>query len=345
MSRSSVFVSGPALRVAVIGAYLARRWLSPGRRLVLSPSNVEAGADILRARPDHLRFHSELGVSLDALIKEAGARPLLASYYESARDKLSLPFLPVGPAQGGVEFQHYWCRANRIVEQPDLLSFSPAIALQHVDDGPSWAHIQKGATGFGLALRQQDYVRTLLNVATQLGGVVTADEASVDENSVTFDCSGVVDPGWTGSIVALRQASALPGIDWQISVNAARRFVDMSSSSAHCASEQREYSRLAGAEARRIADMEELLCSHDLRSCVSPTLRRKVELFEACGRIPSEDFEVFSQPEWIVALWYAGIRPRRYDRMADRMPEAQLMAMIEEQKRQVQAINRMEENA
>ena len=345
MSVHCITVKGPAIRVALIGAYLARRWLSPGRRLVLAPDEADAHSPALAVRPDHFRFHAELGVPLETLIKEAGAELLFAPSYQGASGPVRLPFLPIGGSISGVEFQHYWLRANRIEPQPDLVSFSQAIALEEADYRYAWDRLGKGAGGFGLTLKTQNYAAILLNLAGQLGAVTTPRAERPEDGALVFDCSGTARPSWSGSVVTLYDAPPLPGIEWQVSVNAARRFVDLSASSPHSENEQREYTRLTQAEAQRITDMQELLEAADPRACTIPTLRRKVDVFEACGRIPGEDFEVFTQVEWLAALWRSGLRPHRYDRMADLMPEEQLMSMIAQYKGQAAALTRTKENA
>lgn len=345
MSVQSILVKGPAVRVALVGAYLARRWLTPQCRLVLLPDEPNADARTMTVRPDHLRFHAELGLALETLIKEAKACLLFAPKYESASGVMKLPFLPVGGSVQGVEFQHYWLRANERQSQPDLLTFSQAIALQEADQGHAFGRVQKGASGFGLTVQSQSYARLLLGLASHLGAQVLSPEKAASVADLVFDCLGDATPAWSGSQVTLFGAPPLPGLEWQVSVNAARRFVSLSSSSSTSGAEQREYTRLSAGEAQRIADMQELLEADDPTTCDSATLRRKVELFAACGRIPNEDFEVFTQAEWLAALWQKGLRPRRYDRMADLMPEAQLMSMLAQYKDQTAAITRMKENA
>jgi len=345
MSVQSMTVKGPAIRVALVGAYLARRWLSSGQRLVLAPDPSDAHSPTLAVRPDHFRFHAELGLELETLVKEAEAGLLFAPSYSGASGPSRLPFLPVGGSVAGVEFQHYWLRANGKERQDDLMSFSQSIALEEGDFRNAWDRLGQGVGGFGLTLRTENYAAILFNLAGQLGAEVVHSGEQPEESGLVIDCSGTARPSWSGSLVTLYEAPAVPGIEWQVCVNAARRFVGLCASSSQSENEQREFTRLAAGEARRIDDMQELLTSADPHACTSPTLRRKVDVFEACARIPAEDFEVFTQSEWLAALWQVGLRPRRYDRMADRMPEAQLMSMIEQHKNQVAALTRTRENA
>ncbi|KEO89856.1 hypothetical protein EH31_11935 [Erythrobacter longus] len=343
MSEETILVKGPALRVAIVGAFLARRWLGNHRSLFLAPDSLDALPATILARPDHMRFQAEIGLGLDALIKAAGAKPAFAPSYKSASGPLNLPFAPIGQSQGGVEFQHFWMRANNAAPQADLLAFSPAIVLEQSDDNPSLQALQKSAPPFGLELQASQYVRGILGLAASAGAVVQAADQELPKADLTIDCAGVAAPSWAQGSLSLLEEQALPGLEWQVSVNAVRRFVALSADLSNHANEAREYTRLARQEAERIADMEALLSATDPRETERPALRRKVELFEACGRIPTQDFEVFTPPEWLAALWGRDLRPRRYDRMADRLPQAQLMNWIADLQRQCEQLNRKRE--
>lgn len=343
MSGERILVKGPALRVAIVGAFLSRRWSAQGRSLVLAPEGLESLLATILARPDHMRFHAEIGLKLDALIKATGAKPVFAPAYSSASGELKLPFAPIGQALGGVEFQHFWLRANGITSQPDLLTFSPSIALEEAGAKPPWETLQKSALAFGLELQTSQYVRGLLGLAASSGAVVEASGAALPSADLTIECAGTGNPSWSGGSLTLLEQTPLPGLEWQLSANAARRFVGLSAQLPNCTNEAREYTRLARQEAERIADMEALLAATDPRKTERASLRRKVELFEACGRIPTEDFEVFTPPEWLAALWGRGVRPRRYDRMADRQPQAQMMNWIAGLQRQCTNLTRKRE--
>ena len=377
MSGETILVRGPGTKVALIGALLARRWLGSGagsgvgsgRKLVLAPSSAGEPADPhILARPDHMRFHAEIGLPLEALIKSGTAQSVLAPRLPSASGPISVPFAPIAAPHEGVEFHHFWLRHRAIAgdEASDLFDFSPAIALDHgsgmgADGGaPRWDAVLKGGLAFGLRLERGRYAGALLQLAQRAGAVVDAgkagDQAPDEHGDLVIEC-GSIRPGgcdqveagmWSHGRLNLPCTSALPGAEWQVCVNAARRFVGLSAPLANSANEQREYTRLAQQEAQRIADMDALLhesdptASHTLAS-THPALARKLALFAACGRVPTEDFEVFTPPEWLAALWGRGVRPRRYDRMANRMPQQQLIEWLASLKRQRDALIRARE--
>lgn len=332
MSAEHIRVEGPAHRVAIVGAYLAARWLSSGRRLTLIPDARDDGTARLLARPDHLRFHSDIGLSFEHLVQHAEAKGVFAPLYASPGEPVRLPFSPIGPSQFGVEFQHFWLRANQIAGQPDLLEFCPALALEVRTRAQGPADVAKAGIPFGLDLDLVAYTRLLLKLSQAKGAHVlgAGEDAAAD---LVISCWGSAEPGWSRGTISLADTGPLPGLEWQVCVNAARRFVGLSATPTRSHPEQREYTRLARLEAGRVFDMEALLFKKD----PSDTLRRKIDLFAACGRIPTEDFEVFTPPEWLAALWSSGIRPRRYDRMAERMPQAQLLEWMARLQAQAQA--------
>jgi tryptophan halogenase len=57
---------------------------------------------------------------------------------------------------------------------------------------------------------------------------------------------------------------------------------------------------------------------------VPDTLRRKIDLFAANGRIFREDEELFSEESWIQVLLGQGVIPRGYDPLVDIKPDAQV---------------------
>ncbi len=161
-----------------------------------------------------------------------------------------------------------------------------------------------------------------MKAAVSNGARVVAEPSTED---LTIDCgSNGKGSEWAGGLLSVATDGDVPGLDWQICVNAARRLLGLVPHLDDCENERREYTRLAAEEADRIADMRALLTDPDPGNTASHALKRKIDVFTACGRIPTEDFEVFGQPEWLAALWGRGLRPRRFDRMAKAMPEDDL---------------------
>ena len=99
-----------------------------------------------------------------------------------------------------------------------------------------------------------------------------------------------------------------------------------------------EFNRLTNAEAERMTDFRSLLNQADLKDCSRSALRRKIDVFTACGRIPTEDYEVYMPQEWLAALWMRELRPRRHEKLAERMPESDLLNWIAALHTRVQSI-------
>lgn len=333
MSGERICIVGPEHRVAIIGAILARRWSGEGRELLLAPSFHASGGETIIARPDHVRVHAELGLTPDMLVQNAGAVPVLATKVDTAAGNLALPFSPFGMARSGVEFHHFWQRASTSKRQPDLAEFSLALALDDAADSLSLTALSQLPLQYGYRLDRAKYASLLMKGAVSLGAKAVTEPSTAD---ITIDCgsSGTI-PGWSGGTLFVATDNDIPGLDWQLCVNAARRLLGLLPRLDNCESERREYTRLASEEADRIADMRTLLMAPEPGDAASPALQRKIDVFTACGRIPTEDFEVFGQPEWLAALWGRGLRPRRFDRMVKAMPEDDLHRWLSSLRKQI----------
>jgi len=345
MSGERVHVIGPDHRVAIIGSILAQRWAGEGRELVLSPDRDATTDATIITRPDQSRFHAELGMTFEDLVQNAEATPVFAVEAHGVDDTIELPFSPFGMAKSGVEFHQFWMRGNARQQQSDLTEFSLALAMQQAPAHAQVAAIGKLPLQFGLQLNGAKYAVELLKVAVSNGAQI-AESSNVDDADLTMDCRPSTDTAdWLGNTLTLASDRDIPGIEWQICVNAARRFLALTPSLSDCENEQREYSRLAAGESERIADMRALLTDPEPQETSRPALKRKIDVFAACGRIQTEDFEVFGQPEWLAALWARGIRPRRFDRMAKAMPEAELLGWLASLQREVGQITQQRQPA
>ncbi|MEL7216832.1 MAG: tryptophan 7-halogenase, partial [Pseudomonadota bacterium] len=323
-----IHVFGPVHRVAIVGAILAKRWAREGRELVLSPSPEEGQETSLITRPDQRVVHAELGLSLDDLAQHAGATPIFAVHTNSPDGRVYLPYSQFGMPRSGIEFHQFWQRANTHQKQPDLNEFSLALAMSNASDQVRFAALGKLPLQFGLKLDRGRYSHLLLGNA-QANGAQIVQDVTETLTDLSIDCRISQNvPGWEGRVLQIAGDRDIPGLEWQVCVNAARRFVALSPNLNDSENEQREFTRLAVGEQDRIADMRALLNGARPGNTNRPDLKRKIDVFTACGRIPTEDFEVFSQPEWLAALWARGIRPKRYDRMAKAMPENALLAWL-----------------
>ncbi|MBO9545729.1 tryptophan halogenase family protein [Caulobacter sp.] len=61
---------------------------------------------------------------------------------------------------------------------------------------------------------------------------------------------------------------------------------------------------------------------------IPETLRRKMDLFAASGRLFGSDYDLFADANWIAVLLGQGIMPRRHDPLADALPADMLKAQL-----------------
>jgi tryptophan 7-halogenase len=61
---------------------------------------------------------------------------------------------------------------------------------------------------------------------------------------------------------------------------------------------------------------------------IPQTLRRKIDLFAASGRLFGSDYDLFADANWTAVLLGQGITPRRHDPLADALPADQLKAQL-----------------
>lgn len=319
MSSRRILVRGPAVRAGIVGALVARRCAGPDCAVLVDAHAEPEGTMTMLLRPDWQRFHHEIGLGPETL---GAARPAFVT--QPGDDRPAIPFAPFGMARGGAEFHHHWLRANTISEQPPLTEFSPAIALER----RTLSLLEAGQTAidFGLTIPRDTYAEVLLRHASSLGAQPINGKADAD---LTIDC-GTADQagGWTGDTIAVGAFPQVPGLEFQGLYNAATRLLALGAGPESSEAERREFNWLSAEEMERMADIDEALTVPSLDAASRPSLRRKIDLFAACGRIAREDFEVFAAHEWLALFWGRGLRPARYDRLADATSEAQLLAWL-----------------
>ncbi|WP_379551463.1 tryptophan 7-halogenase [Qipengyuania sp. DGS5-3] len=317
-------ITGDPMRAGMVGAMIAR--YCGGENCVIVPQDrsvVNANRAVLM-RPDYLRFHAELQIDPAQISRLDDARPVYAYRPIEARAAPLIPFSPFGQSAQGVEFHQLWLRADEVKTQPPLETFSTAIALADRDAAEPARQLNLAS---GIECSRVSYAQLLLGQARRLGARVES-ELDSRHSDIVIDCDASEEAGavaWDENRITVAPAAILAGEEWQAVLNAARRIVAMVASPADALAERQEFNRLSTASAERMADFRALVTEEDPRKSERPALQRKIEVFEACGRIPTEDYEVFAPFEWLAALWAQGIRPHRHERLAERMPEADLL--------------------
>lgn len=324
MSGVRIAITGPALRCGIVAALLSRQWAGLGREIVVDAHWAAEDGEVL-LRPGFARFHGEIDFNA---VGHTSCRPALAYDVEVGDDRVALPLTPFGVATRGVAFHHFWLRAANMGEGRPLSDYSLALRLHQAGKALDGALIERLQIDSGLWVACNAYARALLEHA----GV--REVATTDSCEIVIDCDAR-EGGWVGNVIAICADGSIPGLEWLTSVNAARRIAKLAANLDRAGPAQREYNRLTDHEAERVSDMRVLLCGDS----PAPSLNRKIALFEACGRIPLEDHEVFTQHEWLAALWATGHRPARYDRMGDIAPEAELKRWLNELGAQIEQIS------
>ncbi|MEP0391796.1 MAG: tryptophan 7-halogenase [Erythrobacter sp.] len=345
MSARRVIIRGESLRAAIAGSLVARACSGLNLEVHIEflplQMRTEAGeGETFVLRPDVHRFHGELGLDAATLHSLPHAAPCFAVTAGSSSGEASLPFANFGQARAGIEFHQLWTRASGAGLQPDLLKFSPSIALQNAAESMDLRKAYKLSLPFGLTLPTAHYADLLMALAKQAGAFVHDGLGKqVTDADLIIDCSptGAAN-GWSANRLAIAEISGVPGLEWQYLYQNSKRAVSLGIGSLECDAARSEFNRLTKEEVERIADFHELLKRDDLQETTRPALKRKIDVFEACGRIPMEDYEVAQPCEWLAALWARGLRPRRCDRRAEALSLAELRQFLDKLREQVNAI-------
>ena len=338
-----IVIVGAGLRVWLPAAYLAARFPEQTCQItVVSFGEDGEEADIL-ARPETRRIHQVLQVTERELAGRAQARPALHSAVATeSGGTVRLPFGAYGQDRAGTQFYQYWRRADLAGKARPIETYNLALQL-----AAARVFIPKPPDGFpafdyGYIFSRAGYADLLkecaLKRAASVGGLFKKANLSADKGHITsietdrgqVACDMVIDvtasgkiaaliggeeTGWTGNCLAVHTPSNIPGMELLTLQASMERLIALLPGRDFAPCETAEYNRLATAERLRIKDMETLLNGgHN-----SAALQRKTDVFSARGRLPVEDHEVFTGPEWLAALMACAQQPQRYDRLVDRV--------------------------
>lgn len=151
--------------------------------------------------------------------------------------------------------------------------------------------------------------------------------------------SGRRERAWIGNCVAIGAAAGvlepLDSTSLHLVQQGIARLIALFPGAPHAPREAAEYNRLTGLALERARDLAilhykangrrgEPLWDRCREMEVPESLGRKIELYRSRGRIPLYDEELFEEREWVTIFDGQGIRPRRYDPLADGIPADQL---------------------
>ena len=292
------------------------------------------------ARPNIRHLHQLLQIKEHDLTTLVGGEMVMAlPMISHSGQSFMLPFGEYGVARQGCGFQHYWRRAYETGQVSDLEYYNFAIRLAQsavaveqapvgcpmVDPGYRFDRVKYGQYLFKLALKsgqvrykalagpeangndQHDVGEMLAQTKRLYDLVVHVSEGLVSESS-----------GWRKNYIHICPNAELPGFFLYQVQSAITRLFEFWPQQSRMTLEAHEYNRRVGAEEQHISDMQ-YLCKFGASGGMSDSLKRKVDLFRAKGRVAFEDYDVFSSQEWIAALRASAVDAVGYDRLADRL--------------------------
>ena len=346
----SIIIIGDGLRAALPAAYLAVRCGGAGTRIYVVPSqDLLLDKGHVQARPNIRHLHQLLQIPEQDILGLAQGQRRYAMDFDSENGMISLPFGEFGQSLKGAGFSHVLKRLAQTESVKPLSYYNLNLRLHDLTpEAPLVPHAE-----FGYSFPREKYADMLRRYGEEYGVVFTSnpftevlkDTASNFIHSVKTTCGDImadcvidVRPlgvgekakrtGWESNYLVIPAESDLPGIELYSLQSSMEQMSDFMPDQSFNSYELKEYNRLSLLKEDRIADMRVLLTSGIDAASVRMALRRKVDVFSARGRIPTEDYEVFTSPEWHAALMGAGLTPRFYDRLADSFNEDELRRHI-----------------
>lgn len=332
MSAFRILVRGTGVQPAIIAVLLARWCKGPDTIVTLDFDKEAVAGGLALLRPSVYRFHREIGLSPADLDRVGG----VAATLTQAAPDIALPFEPFGLPRNGVDFHQHWLRSRALGKVSGIAAYSPSFALARLSLAIDCRQAERMPYSTGIMVDAARYSGLLADCLFNFGGE-RSDGGAQAAADLTIDCSEVQRVScWKGDTIKVASSGRIPGMEAHVALEAARRWLALTAKPGESAAEEREFNRLCEAETDRIRDMEDLVHSPDPATTARPALARKIAVFSACGRVPLEDYEVFAQHEWIAALLARGFQPARHDRLADVLPEAELLSWLAELRRNLE---------
>ena len=172
------------------------------------------------------------------------------------------------------------------------------------------------------------------------------------QQACTIGLGRIAQP-WSGNCIALGQAGAsfdpLSPAPMKALQRDIERVLSLIPVDAVMRIERKEYNRLAGNDYDHIALFERAFFSGKIADKVaywqqaksipqSEKLLRKVEQFKSRGALVTYDLEPFNVQDWTILYFGLGLRPARYDRVADRRELSEIDGQLSTIKRGVEAL-------
>ncbi|MFN3945828.1 MAG: tryptophan halogenase family protein [Allosphingosinicella sp.] len=242
--------------------------------------------------------------------------------------------LLIGGALGtGFESWRRWLPCTRTLELIAQATTPPA----------PYAHVEALSGGWRRTVPLRERTGHLLAWSGEMDAPMAA-ELRRGAGRIVAERETAIEPGrraapWTRNCIALGAAAAvlepLGGIGLHLVHSALARLVSLFPRDGDAPLEAAEYNRQTIEEMERARDFVILRYKTNGRvgeplwdQCramdVPEPLARKIVLYQSRGRVPMYDGETFDRPDWIATLDEHGVRPRRYDPLADAIPAVQV---------------------
>jgi tryptophan 7-halogenase len=185
---------------------------------------------------------------------------------------------------------------------------------------PLYSHVQATAGGW---IAETPILGASLQTRCWEDG---AAELADDLPEPTHFASGRVDRAWHGNAIAIGPAAfalePLHAVTLHLVQSAVARLIALFPHEGAAEVEAAEYNRVIGNEmdsARDYVAAHRALAANG-GGALPDRLAYRIDLFRSRGRIVMYDDDMFDEEDWIALFDLLGVRPRRYDVLADRPP-------------------------
>ncbi len=345
----NITLMGAPLSCALAAAMIAARLPAGACYLdvVLTGSDVK---DIIYSRPDIRHVHQLLQITEGELRQKAGAQMVMALPYRSgSKGIIQAPLGAYGMPRRGCEFQHYWRRAFAVSKAQDMKHYNLALRLHDagyvIADTPPDLPILDPAYKFdtkayGRLLMAIARETAPLNIYNNKDVVLKAGQHGIynlELSGQNYSADLILDMRieskpqnkWMMNYLPIDIDDHLPGVLLHQVKTAIERLFSLWPDTAYNAAEPREYNRLTAEHIAHIDDMRALLSGDEKLALRRERIRRKINLFQSRGRLPLEDYDVFTKAEWISVLRGVGVMQMGYDRLADRESISDIQLWLE----------------
>jgi tryptophan 7-halogenase len=204
----------------------------------------------------------------------------------------------------------------------NILPCNSALSLSMSDDNPlPYTRVDAHSVGW----QRLASVQGALNeqFIYQAGNL---PDRQTDDAPYTFASGRQIKP-WIGNCIAIGGAAAVidPVASTQLTLteSAISRLISLLPHDRACRIEAAEYNRQTNDQLDCAFD---IACLHYVRNgtAMPDRIAHRIAVYESCGRVVLHDGEIFETASWVSLFDALGITPRRYDPLADGIPQSRI---------------------